>query len=588
MHKGKVIVKSRIMKPPCTPDCRQKCSELFTEEERLQIFEDFYASSDRNLQNQQIAALVTGEEKARTRIHNPNANVKRRERTMSKKYHLIHDGVMTPVCSTMFLNTLSVKQNRVNIVLKSVSITGAPIQDKRGVYEGRKSVADREAKVIEHIQQYKVIESHYVRKKAMCEYLPPELTVADMHRAYVVWRDSRNYPAETYEFYLRVFQERFNIKFLAPKKDKCDTCERYNNFQSEQLSNEMKADHEKHIKDKELVRKLKHVMKELASQDVEMCVAAFDLEQVLLSPYGKASSFYYSRRLINLNLTVTELNTLRTSCYLWNESDGQKGSCEVATCLTRYVDGVIAEGMKRLTLFSDRCGGQNNNRMIFVMLSHLIHTREIESISLIYFVPGHSQNENDCAHSTIERCYRNQTVYTPGQWETVITSAFKKNEVKLEVLHYSDIIDYKNPKAFPEHKAVYEDKVREMMSAEEKEKQIEHLKEINMSTRKIDKVYWSEIVMLKFEKHDPNKMFFKYSLEEMWRSTEFSLPYKPLRKAERETRECEMKKYGESLGIAPKKKEDLLKLCKSNLIPMRFHQYYENLAVNKNKKEADD
>ena len=57
--------------------------------------------------------------------------------------------------------------------------------------------------------------------------------------------------------------------------------------------------------------------------------AAFDLEQVLLSPYGPTEAFYSSSRYKNHNFIVTELNTMKTYCYLWNECEGAKGSCEL-------------------------------------------------------------------------------------------------------------------------------------------------------------------------------------------------------------------------------------------------------------------
>ena len=70
-------------------------------------------------------------------------------------------------------------------------------------------------------------------------------------------------------------------------------------------------------------------------------------------------------------------------------------------------------------------------------------------MELTYFVPGHGQSENDTAHSTIERQYRNRTILTPMRWKTTIEQGFKQNECIVTVLTHDDIIDFKNSKAFP-------------------------------------------------------------------------------------------------------------------------------------------
>ena len=215
---------------------------------------------------------------------------------------------------------------------------------------------------------------------------------------------------------------------------------------------------------------MKEAAKVQASEDKEMVAAAFDLQKVLLTPFGQTSSFYYSRRLANHNFTVTELN-MTTSCYFWSESECNKGSCEVATALKNYLIKKHKEGIKRFHLFSDRCGGQNNNRMIFVMLSYVLNNYDIDLIVLTYLVSGHSQSENDNAHSVIEQMARKKTIYSPVEWETVIQCSFKKNPCTLEVLEHGDIIDFKSVAAFPEYKSVFADKTEECMTEEQKRKQ---------------------------------------------------------------------------------------------------------------------
>ena len=60
---------------------------------------------------------------------------------------------------------------------------------------------------MQHIQQFKVLESHYVRRNAKFELL-----ISEMYRMYLEWRVEKSYPLENYHFYSRVFHERFNLK----------------------------------------------------------------------------------------------------------------------------------------------------------------------------------------------------------------------------------------------------------------------------------------------------------------------------------------------------------------------------------------
>ena len=250
-------VKKREMKPPCKESCRFKCREKFNEEARQKAFDDFYANGDRAIQSQQIASLVTQEKKARTRTKDAD---KESRRDFSRTYSLVLNGESINVCQTMFLNTLGVSEKRVRTEIQNVTITGAPKPDARGRHGKHRTAEQRERFVMENIQQFKVLESHYVRKEAKYEYLPSELNITEMYRLYIQWlADKPHYPKEEYTFYARVFRERFNLKFQKPKKDECDTCESFRNADSP--TEEMQAAQEGHLRDKESARQIKEKAK---------------------------------------------------------------------------------------------------------------------------------------------------------------------------------------------------------------------------------------------------------------------------------------------------------------------------------------
>ena len=85
-----------------------------------------------------------------------------------------------------------------------------------------------------------------------------------------------------------------------------------------------------------------------------------------------------------------------------------------------------------------------------------------------------------------------------------------------------------------------------------------------------------------FSKSEPEVVFFKYKYNENFRKATFSAPKRPHRG---NVKNNEMKKYPAPIGISAKKKEDLLKLCTKDLIPQRYHSFYQSLPVTKNQKE---
>ena len=245
-------------------------------------------------------------------------------------------------------------------------------------------------------------------------------------------------------------------KFQKPKKNQCDTCTAYKNDKNK--TPEKDAWQQKHISDKDYTRVIKEKKKQEARANEDVVNAAFDLEAVLLAPHRLCSTFYYSRRLQKHNLTVTEIDNMNTYAFLWTEDQAANGNCEVSTCVQLFLREKRKEGAKRVNLISDRCPGQNQNWMFFIMLSDMLNELEFDMIELIYVVPGHSQNENDTAHSVIKKHTRDMTIYTTAQWESTIPQAFKTNKCVMTVLTFKDIIDYKNLTFFPSYRQVLDDK----------------------------------------------------------------------------------------------------------------------------------
>ena len=130
--------------------------------------------------------------------------------------------------------------------------------------------------------------------------------------------------------------------------------------------------------------------------------AAFNLEEVLLWPHGPTSSFYYSQHLKIHNFTLTNIDTMETYCFLWHKVNAKKALVRSQLPCRGISQKRLKKVIRINKLFAERCAGQNNNHMVLIALHELI--KNIESIkeNMNYLVSGHSQNENDTAHSIIE------------------------------------------------------------------------------------------------------------------------------------------------------------------------------------------
>ena len=196
---------------------------------------------------------------------------------------------------------------------------------------------------------------------------------------------------------------------------------------------------------------------------------------------------------------------------------------------------------------------------------------KFDSITLNFLVSGHSQNENDHAHSTTESGCRNRTMYTMNQLEILIQMAFKKNVCKVIRVFHKDIINYKSFVAFPQYLSVLKDTV-----VEECEKKGGKGKK----AEKGKKIYWSKLMIISFTKEQPNEMLFKYKYsEEEYYHIEFRNLVSSRQK--KKTKKDFFRKYKECVGVPGKKKEDLMELCQKKLIPAQHHSFFRDLKVKK-------
>lgn len=117
-------------------------------------------------------------------------------------------------------------------------------------------------------------------------------------------------------------------------------------------------------------------------------------------PCGNLSSFYYKRKLSCFNFTFYELASKRGTCFFWHEAIAERGSNEIGSCIIEFLKGKEVDDV---SFYSDNCTGQNKNKYIISLYLHLVRTLHINSITHMYLIVGHTQNEGDNMHSVIEK-----------------------------------------------------------------------------------------------------------------------------------------------------------------------------------------
>ena len=443
--RGKPQRKKQVQEIEC--DCKFKCSEAINKNERSDIFKTYYDLGEYNLQKNFVCSHVS-QSQTKTVLDNATMTPISKRKQVTRQYHLTScSGDRIQVCKKFFLKTLDIGQGYVDHALKN-SKNGAFVgEDGRGKHTPANKVSEQDkTRVKNHIESFPAVESHYCRQRSRRRFLDSNLTVNKMYQFYSDYCEEHGYLRVSSSYYREVFNTEYNLGFHRPKKDQCLTCHRYiegkkiNNLTEEQVH-----DYEDHQRRKVEAREEKEKDKKLSMKSSEIHTATFDIQKVLSTPCSLVSQVYYKRKLAVYNLTVNSLSDREVQCYVWDETNGKRGSCEVGTCLYRYINS-LPSTISHIIFYSDTCGGQNRNQYIASCLYNLVHTNQnINIIDQKFLESGHSQMECDSVHSTIERAAKNASVYSPDQWQMLIqlarTTPKPYNVVPLD---YKDILDFKH------------------------------------------------------------------------------------------------------------------------------------------------
>ena len=520
------------MGPCCPNSCRFKCSESITADAREKIFKEYWATGSYEQQRDFIRQC--GSEKKKGKKHGSKEKASR----ITRIYSLPIDGQRIEVCQFYFINTLAISQKTVRYTLAQKANFA---QDKRGHHQPHNKTNEAELDCIRaHIQKFKVVPSHYCRSTTSRQYLPGNLSVNKMYDMYV--KETVNPKSLT--TYRYVFNSEFNLGFHVPKKDECKKCTAFDNASPNEKEG-LKKDQDDHVHNKIKAREEKEKDKQRASKDDSFQSFTFDLQQVLSTPSCNASLLFYKRKLSTYNFTLYNQGNGDGHCFLWSEIDGGRGSCEIGSCLVNHLEG-LPDCVDHVTLFSDCCSGQNRNKYVAAALLYVVRTSSLSVIEQKFLESGHTQMEVDSMHSSIETVKKKVPVYHPDQWATIASLARRNKPYHVTQLHHHEFVDLKRLAS-----ELLQNTVKDISG---------------------DRVYWTRIKHLKFEKQNPHVMQFRYSFEEEMREIRVS--------SSRKMSNLRLEVlHHDLLKISAVKKADLVSLCDQNVIPLAYQAFYRALPA---------
>ncbi len=437
--KGKVVP-AKSLKAACTDKCLRKCSSHFTPEDRAKLFDEFWKTSKLQ-QKEFILKFVKKETTTRLTVAHPS------RRQFSRMYFLPKEDETIQVCQRFFLATLDITPKFLRYTENcSSSVLHTAKKDMRGRQTPKNRTPPRSLQHLrEFIESLPAVEPHYTRNSGGKKYLPESAeNLSKIYRVYKEYCTSKKFKPVSDFVFRKVFSTEYNIGIHVPKKDKCAECLKNKSLINPTLEED--AVKKAHDDEKNAINKIYSECQQRSRVDHTFLTTSFDLEKVLTTPHGKSVLFFYARKYAVYNLTFYESFTRNVFCYIWGETDAQRGCVEVCSIMEKYLRKIDSRGeITELALFCDNCAGQQKNMAMIALMIHFIKTStNIKKISLNFLMVGHSLMTVDSVHGCIERAVKNKIVYAPSEWPTIISNArFDPHPYTVIKLSYTDFRDWK-------------------------------------------------------------------------------------------------------------------------------------------------
>ncbi|KAK3919759.1 Treslin [Frankliniella fusca] len=551
------VVHARSMKP--LANCRSKCSEKITEENRKIVFAEYWGqrSFDRRV------SYITGhvfEEK--TKVQRRRSEDSNRNRTCTLRYELDVNNTRVQLCKKCFLATLGENDGFVKRALlnKKRSVSGVTEPDRRGRKPSSRKTPEKTIEAIsKHIDMFPRYSSHYGRSHSSKMYLGVGVTKQSMYNDYC----SKDNPKISFSVYVREFNKT-GLKFKPPKIDTCQKCDALEMSLKHALPEkvlEIQAEQKLHHDKAKSAYDCKREDK--AKQTITSWSASFDLQQVLYVPQISSGNVFYKRQLSVYNLTVFDCFNKRGINHMWNETDAGRGANEIASCLSHFIACDVPAEVKKLTLWSDTCSGQNKNSIVCAaLISAVSEHPSLDVIDHKFLVPGHTHMECDQVHAVIERKKKSTAVelhHPSNMYNFIKTVEYKKEALT--------VVEMKNH--FKDFASLLKLKCMGPLVARNK-------------NQEGNPFAFAPVQWFRYQKKNPTVVLYKHSHDEETAFQELSFRRKGKIGSDA-LKPPQLNSTGKPISVA--KKNDLLELL-PQVNPL-YHNFYENLMTSADQEDID-
>ena len=133
---------------------------------------------------------------------------------------------------------------------------------------------------------------------------------------------------------------------------------------------------EEHKGNTEIAWEEKKKDKERAKSDKSFAAVTFDLEAVLPTPCTMVGDLFYKRCLSTYNLSFYSLGDGKGTCYLWDETNGGRGSSDIGSCILMHINSIAEKSSTicEITYYSDTFGGQNRNQFVASVMLYALQS----------------------------------------------------------------------------------------------------------------------------------------------------------------------------------------------------------------------
>lgn len=438
-YKGVLVPGKRIItEKDCLPSCRFKCSEKFDLNCRKQIKDSYYSMN----QNEKYHFL----------LYNTKRIPVKRKKSMDSEYRIFsfeysfeNCNQKNRVCKRFFLNTLHISQKPIYNVHKNKTESGTPKQSERGKGTKDRISKSHKDEIRKHIEQFPVVESHYCRADSNKKYLDPSMNIQKMYDLYVQHCEQQGKTPQKNSLYRYIFNYEYNLDFLKPKNDRCDTCEEYKQAKKDNRTDDiMEQNYKAHIAKKNVMRQEREKDK-TCSTNPNLAIISFDLENVINIPKSDVSVLFYKQKLNVYNLTAHNSLDKQAYCAIWPETMCGRSGNDIASAFIAILEKILIKhpNITDIITWSDSCVPQNRNSIISLAVTDfLLQHNNILSFTMKYSLPGHSCIQVvDNIHSQIEKQIRISDVWSPLSLMRILLKTNRRNPfhvINLQQTHFKN------------------------------------------------------------------------------------------------------------------------------------------------------